>query len=136
KPIGPAISPPTLPATPAANGVAPLSSPNGFANDTLGLPVGPATITVVYDALANPLATFTNCPPPPSGTAGGIIPPAGSPGTICGMLPNTVTVSVAAGTVVGQDVTLQNKFAPASGLCAALTGAGAPVAGTGSTCGV
>jgi hypothetical protein len=139
KPSAPALAPPTfapLPAgAPAAAGVAPVSSPNGFANDSLGLPVGPATVTVVYDVGVNPLATFTNCPPPPTAGGGAPVIP-GAPGSICGMLPNTVTVSVAAGTVVGQDITLQNKFAPAAGVCAPLTGGGAPAAGTGSSCGV
>src|SRR5581483_6693786 len=124
KPVAPAIAP-----TKAGS---PTASPNGFANDSLGLPVGPATVTVVYNAGSSPLATLTNCPPPPS--SGGAIPSVpGAPGTICGMLPATVTVSVAAGTVVGQDVTLQNKFAPAAGVCTTLTGV---AVGTGSTCGV
>jgi len=113
KPNPPVSSPPGL-VVGAATQAAPTASPNGFVNDSLGLPVGPATVTVVYDVGANALAVFNNCPPPPSGAALPTTP--GAPGSICGTLPNTVTVSVQAGQVVGQDVTLQNKFAPAAGI--------------------
>jgi hypothetical protein len=58
-----------------------------------------------------------NCPPPTA-------PATSNAGATCGFLPATVTVSVAAGTVIGQDITLQNKFAPAAGLTPA-TGANA-----------
>jgi hypothetical protein len=66
--------------------------------DGTGLPVGPAIITVVNN-------TPANCGIAPVTSVG--------PGAVCGFLPATVTVNVAAATVTGQDITLQNKFAPA-----------------------
>jgi hypothetical protein len=85
----------------------PLSSPFGFVDDSLGLPVGPATVTVVNNTASNCIGTL----------GGGAV--AGNP---CGYLPATTTVSVAAGVVVGQDITLQNKFAPAAGVVAGAAG--------------
>lgn len=87
--------------------------PDAF--DGLGLPVGPATIGVVYDQGV------------PVGAGGAFTPPVNcGPGAVganaaCGFLISTVTVNVAAGTVTGQDIPLGNKFTPAR----AAVGAGA-----------
>jgi hypothetical protein len=71
----------------------PLNSP---ANDGLGLPVGPAAMAVLSNGVLN-------CGPSGSVAAG--LP--------CGYFPATVTINVSAGAVVGQDIVLENKFAPA-----------------------
>jgi hypothetical protein len=109
----PAGQPPSPNVGPSLTGNGTPRIPDAF--DGLGLPIGPATIGVVYDqgVPVGPNGAFTgpaNCGP---GAVG--------PNAACGFLISTVTVNVAAGTVTGQDIPLGNKFTPSR----AANGAGA-----------